>query len=162
MKIATKFKLTVSQDEVWEVILNPHNIAKTFPGCESVAEIDAVTYVSIVTIKLYYLKARFKLVSKIVEQYSPFHLVTHTTWEGINIPSSVSQITSLKLISSNDSSIESSTEVSIDTELNITGTIANLGAKFMRTKIECVTADWIQSMKFLIEKNCRPLETANI
>ena len=71
-------------------------MGRTIPGCESVEVIDDETYLSMVTIKVADLKARYKLISKIVEQCSPFRIVTYTTWEGIGITSNVSQTTTLR------------------------------------------------------------------
>ncbi len=154
MKIATKFQTTVPLPEVWEVIFNPENIGKTIPGCESVEMVDEVTFLSRVTVKVAYLKARFKLISKIAEQDPPFRIVTYTTGEGIGLVSNVSQTTSLELTSLSDNS----TEVAIDSELNVTGTLANLGARIMRAKIEGMVDEWSQSMKALIESDSQNQE----
>ncbi|MHB8076649.1 CoxG family protein [Desulfosporosinus fructosivorans] len=154
MKITSKFYITVPLAEIWEVIFNPYNIGKTIPGCESVELIDDNTYLSLVTIKVANIKARYKLISKIVEQYSPFRIVTYTTWEGIGITSKVSQSTTLQLYASN----YDSTEVAIDSELNVTGTIANLTARIMRAKIESIAEEWSQRLKALIEEHCQPIE----
>lgn len=89
MKITSKFYISVPLVEIWEVILNPHNIGRTIPGCEYVQVVDDNTFLSLVTIKVTDVKTRYKLISKIVEQYTPFRLVTHTTWEGIGITSNV-------------------------------------------------------------------------
>lgn len=151
MKITSKFQITVPLVETWEVIFNPHNIGRTFPGCESVEVVDDNTYLSMVTIKVANLKARYKLISKIVEQYSPFRIVTYTIWEGIGVTSNVSQTTTLELHASNNDS----TEVAIDSELNITGTIAHLAARIMRAKAESMVEEWSQGMKALIEERCR-------
>lgn len=153
MKITSKFQITVPLVEIWEVIFNPHNIGRTIPGCESVEVVDDNTYLSMVTIKVADLKARYKLISKIEEQYSPFRVVTYTIWEGIGVTSNsnVSQTTTLELHASNNDS----TEVAIDSELNITGTIANLTARLMRAKAESMVEEWSQGMKALIEERCR-------
>ncbi|GAB6174202.1 carbon monoxide dehydrogenase subunit G [Paradesulfitobacterium aromaticivorans] len=154
MKISTRFQTPVAILGVWEVIFDPYNIGKTIPGCEEVEVRDDNTYLSRVTVKVAYLKARFKLISKIVEQEAPFRIVTYTTGEGVGLLSNVSQTTTLELNSLSDGS----TEVAIDSELSVTGTLANLGARIMRAKVEGMAEEWSLSMKKLIEDINQPLE----
>ncbi|WP_206809894.1 CoxG family protein [Paradesulfitobacterium ferrireducens] len=156
MKITNKFLITVPIAEVWDVMFNPFNIGKTFPGCEHVEVIDENTILSLVTVKIECLKARFKLISQIKEQHSPLHIRTDTTWEGQRLIGRVTQTTTLDLHALNDRS----TEVAIASELNITGTLANLGRMILRAKIESLTEEWIQSIKALIEELYRPVEKA--
>lgn len=149
MKITNKFLITVPIAEVWNVICDPFNIGKTFPGCEHVEVIDADTFLSLVTVKFEFLKAHFKLMSQIKEQHAPFHFKTATTWEGFGSAGNVSQITTLDLHTPYDRS----TEVAIYTELTFTGMPAHLGGVVLRAEIESLTKEWIRSIKALIEEH---------
>ena len=147
MEVAAKFQTFVPIEKVWEIVVDPLNIGKTIPGCESVEIVDSKTYVSRVAVKVAYLKARFKLVSKLQEQEPPNRIITNTTGEGVGMLSNVSQKSTLQL-----SSLENGfTEVAISTELNISGTLANLGQRIIRAKVEVMVGEWAQSMKNLIE-----------
>lgn len=154
MNISTSFQTPVPIQGVWEVIFDPYNIGKTIPGCEDVEVREDNTYLSKVTVKVAYIKAKFKLLSKIVEEEAPTRIVTYTIGEGIGLLSNVSMTTTLEL----NSLSEDSTEVVINAELNVTGTLANLGARIMRAKVEGMVDDWRLSMKQLIEDINNPLE----
>ena len=156
MKISSKFDVSVPIFDIWEVIFNPHTIGRTIPGCVSVEVIDDYTYLSTVAFKISDLKARYRLISKIEELNSPFRIVTFTTWKGIGIPNNVNQTTTVQLQQKNSGA----TEVAIDSELNIKGTLANLSAIIMKAKIESIVEDWGQRMKSVFEEHCKPIEKA--
>lgn len=147
MQLLTKFTTNVSAEKVWKFIMDPENVGKSIPGCESVEMVDDVTYMSQVAVKVAYLKARFKLTSKIIELEPPFRIVTHTQGQGLGLMGNVSQRAVLELRTLEDGQ----TEVNNSVDLTISGKLANLGQRIIKAKAEEMAETWAQNMKQLIE-----------
>ncbi|MHB9114870.1 MAG: CoxG family protein [Thermoleophilia bacterium] len=147
MKTSARFETNVGIDQVWDCISDPATVARTIPGCEEVTEAEDGTYVSVVSVKVAYLKARFRLVSNIVERQAPERLVVHTKGEGLGIIGNVGQETVVELQRSDDDG----TVVTSTLDLTISGTLANLGQRMIKAKFEKLAEDWALEMKSVVE-----------
>lgn len=151
MQLQTKFSTNASVDEVWKVIMNPELVGRSIPGCDSVQMVDEVTYLSQVEMKVAYLKVRFNLTSKIIEQQVPFRIVTHTQGQGLGLVGNVSQTAVVELRDLENGQ----TEVINSVDLTISGKLASLGQRIIKSKSEEMFDDWAKNMKQIIEANAQ-------
>ncbi|MDT3699164.1 MAG: SRPBCC domain-containing protein [Thermincola sp.] len=151
MQLQTKFTTNANVEEVWKVIMNPELVGKSIPGCDSVQMVDEVTYNSQVEMKVAYLKVRFNLTSKIIEQQPPFRIVTHTQGQGLGLVGNVSQTAEVELRALENGQ----TEVINSVDLTISGKLANLGQRIIKSKSEEMADEWAKNMKQIIEANAQ-------
>ena len=74
MQIAEKFTVKAPIQTVWQFVIDPNQIGKCVPGCESIEKIDDRTYVAIVKAGVGPIKVRFKFTTRLTQIDEPKHI----------------------------------------------------------------------------------------
>jgi len=122
VKIEDEFRVDVPIDEAWKVLLDVERIAPCMPGAQ-LQEIEGDEYRGIVKIKVGPITAQYKGAARIVETDETAHQVVLKA-EGRDTRG---QGNASATVTATLTSAGSGTVVHIDTDLNITGKVAQFG-----------------------------------
>ena len=126
MKIEDEFRVDVPIDEAWKVLLDVERIAPCMPGAQ-LQEIEGDEYRGIVKIKVGPITAQYKGAARIVETDETAHQVVLKA-EGRDTRG---QGNASATVTATLTPAGSGTVVHIDTDLNITGKVAQFGRGVM-------------------------------
>jgi carbon monoxide dehydrogenase subunit G len=126
MKIEDEFRVPVSVDEAWKVLLDVERIAPCMPGAQ-LQEVEGDEYRGIVKVKVGPITAQYKGVAKIVEADEATHTVVLQA-EGRDTRG---QGTASATVTATLTPSDSGAVVHIDTDLNVTGKVAQFGRGVM-------------------------------
>jgi carbon monoxide dehydrogenase subunit G len=126
VKIEDSFRVNVPVEEAWKVLLDLERIAPCLPGAQ-LTEVEGDEYRGTVKIKVGPITAQYKGVAQIVEADEANHKVLLKA-EGRDTrgQGNASAMVTATLVSEGDG-----TTVNIDTDLNITGKVAQFGRGVM-------------------------------
>ncbi len=126
MKIEDSFRVDVPIDEAWKVLLDLERIAPCLPGAQ-LTEVEGDEYRGTVKIKVGPITAQYKGVAKIEEADEATHKVVLQA-EGRDTRGQGNASATVTATLVDDSG---ATTVNIDTDLNITGKVAQFGRGVM-------------------------------
>jgi carbon monoxide dehydrogenase subunit G len=126
MKIEDEFRVEVPVDEAWKVLLDVERIAPCMPGAQ-LQEVEGDEYRGIVKVKVGPITAQYKGVAKIVEADEPGRKVVLQA-EGRDTRG---QGTASATVTATLTPEGTDTVVHIDTDLNVTGKVAQFGRGVM-------------------------------
>jgi uncharacterized protein len=126
VKIEDEFRVAVPVDEAWKVLLDVERIAPCMPGAQ-LQEIEGEEYRGIVKVKVGPITAQYKGAARIVEAREPDHtLVLKAEGRDTRGQGNASATVTATLTPDADGTV-----VHIDTDLNITGKVAQFGRGVM-------------------------------
>ncbi len=126
MKIEDQFRVDVPIDEAWKVLLDLERIAPCLPGAQ-LTEVEGDEYRGTVKIKVGPITAQYKGVAKIVEADEANHkVVLQAEGRDTRGQGNASAAVIATLVEE-----DGGTVVKIDTDLNITGKVAQFGRGVM-------------------------------
>ena len=126
MKIEDSFQVDVPVDEAWKVLLDLERIAPCLPGAQ-LTEVEGDEYRGTVKIKVGPITAQYKGVAKIEEADEANHtVVLQAEGRDTRGQGNASATVTATLVPDGDA-----TTVNIDTDLNITGKVAQFGRGVM-------------------------------
>ena len=126
MKIEDSFRVDVPVDEAWKVLLDLERIAPCLPGAQ-LTEVDGDEYRGTVKIKVGPITAQYKGVAKIESADEATHtVVLQAEGRDTRGQGNASATVTATLVGDGGS-----TTVNIDTDLNITGKVAQFGRGVM-------------------------------
>jgi carbon monoxide dehydrogenase subunit G len=126
VKIEDEFRVAVPVDEAWKVLLDVERIAPCMPGAQ-LQEIEGDEYRGIVKVKVGPITAQYKGAARIVEADEPAHKVVLKA-EGRDTRGQGNASATVTATLTPDSG---GTVVHIDTDLNVTGKVAQFGRGVM-------------------------------
>jgi carbon monoxide dehydrogenase subunit G len=126
MKIEDEFRVDVPVDEAWKVLLDVERIAPCMPGAQ-LQEVEGDEYRGIVKVKVGPITAQYKGVAKIIETDEIAHTVVLQA-EGRDTRG---QGTASATVTATLTPDGGGTVVHIDTDLNVTGKVAQFGRGVM-------------------------------
>ena len=122
MEIADTFRVSTPLDETWRVLLDIEGIAPCLPGAQ-LQEVEGNEYRGIVKVKVGPITAQYKGVAKITEADEANHKVVLQA-EGRDTRGQGNASATIKLTLLPDGT---GTRVDVDTDLSITGKVAQFG-----------------------------------
>ena len=126
MKIEDSFRVEVPVEEAWKVLLDLERIAPCLPGAQ-LTEVEGDEYRGTVKIKVGPITAQYKGVAKIEEANEADHrVVLQAEGRDTRGQGTASATVTATLVAEGDG-----TTVNIDTDLNITGKVAQFGRGVM-------------------------------
>jgi carbon monoxide dehydrogenase subunit G len=126
VKIEDEFRVDVPVDQAWKVLLDVERIAPCMPGAQ-LQEIEGDEYRGIVKVKVGPITAQYKGAARIVETDEPNHTLVLKA-EGRDTRGQGNASATVTATLTPDGS---GTVVHIDTDLNITGKVAQFGRGVM-------------------------------
>ena len=126
MKIEDQFRVPVPVEQAWNVLLDVERIAPCMPGAQ-LQEIEGEEYRGIVKVKVGPITAQYKGAARIVEAREPDHtLILKAEGRDTRGQGNASATVTATLTPDADGTV-----VHIDTDLNITGKVAQFGRGVM-------------------------------
>jgi carbon monoxide dehydrogenase subunit G len=126
MKIEDQFRVPVPVDEAWNVLLDVERIAPCMPGAQ-LQEVEGDEYRGIVKVKVGPITAQYKGAARIVEaDEATRRIVIKAEGRDTRGQGNASATVTASLAADGDG-----TQVSIDTDLNVTGKVAQFGRGVM-------------------------------
>jgi uncharacterized protein len=143
MKLEGSFAVLASKDKVWATINDVAVMAACVPGCEDVQKLSDSAYRAMVKADVGIIKARFNLVIEIVHR-EPTDLMRFTSRgeEGsrASILSSENMV-ALVALSADE------TQVTLTSEVSVTGRLGKFGLGVMKKKAEAITREFADSLR---------------
>src|SRR5690349_21819030 len=151
MKIEDQFRVNVPFEQAWNVLLDVERIAPCMPGAQ-LQEVEGDEYRGIVKVKVGPITAQYKGAARIVEaDQSAGRVVIKAEGRDTRGQGNASATVTATLVSDGDA-----TQVSIDTDLNVTGKVAQFGRGVMADVSSKLLGQFVESLEanVLSEEAC--------
>ena len=130
MKIEDEFRVDVGVDEAWKVLLDVERIAPCMPGAQ-LQEVEGDEYRGIVKVKVGPITAQYKGVARLTETDEANHKVVLRAEGRDTRGQGTASATVTATLTPDGTGTGSGTVVHIDTDLNVTGKVAQFGRGVM-------------------------------
>ncbi|MEX2268670.1 MAG: SRPBCC family protein [Acidimicrobiia bacterium] len=142
MKIQDQFRVAVPVDHAWRVLLDVEGIAPCMPGAQ-LQEVEGDEYRGTVKVKVGPITAQYKGVARIVEaDEAARHIVIKADGRDTRGQGNASATVTAALEPDGDG-----TRVSIDTDLNVTGKVAQFGRGVMADVSSKLLAQFVECLE---------------
>jgi uncharacterized protein len=144
MNIKEVFQVETSQEAVWEFISDPIKISSCLPSVLSVEVLDDTHYKARVKQKVGFISATFAIQTEVLEKDPPSRLVLSNKGKSVlGAEGSLVSFDTITLVSLSDRL----TEVTVQSELTLSGKLAILGAKLVEVKSREIFAEATRNLK---------------
>ena len=75
MKLQGVVTVPTTQQQVWELVLDPLQLCKVIPGCEKARKVDETHYEAVLAVKVQFMTIRSKATGSILQAEEPHLLV---------------------------------------------------------------------------------------
>lgn len=147
MQIEGQFNVAAPQAQVWEKVRDPGIMSECIPGCESIEQVDATSYRSVVAIKVGPIRARFNLVVEITEEIAPETVRSRTKGEEGTRASIVSSENILTLAPDDNGG----TDVTYAADVTMTGRLGKYGLGIIRKKADQLADVFVENFRKRVE-----------
>ena len=142
MKIEDQFRVPVSVEQAWNVLLDVERIAPCMPGAQ-LQEIEGDEYRGIVKVKVGPITAQYKGAARITEaDEAARRIVIAAEGRDTRGQGNASATVTASLVADGDGTV-----VSIDTDLNVTGKVAQFGRGVMADVSSKLLAQFAESLQ---------------
>ena len=142
MKIEDQFRVDVPIDEAWRVLLDVERIAPCMPGAQ-LQEIEGDEYRGVVKVKVGPITAQYKGAAKIVEADEAARRIV-LKGEGRDTRGQGNASATVTVLLAEDAG---GTTVNVDTDLNVTGKVAQFGRGVMADVSAKLLAQFVASLE---------------
>lgn len=142
MKIEDQFRVDVPIDEAWRVLLDVERIAPCMPGAQ-LQEIEGDEYRGVVKVKVGPITAQYKGAAKIVEADEAARRIV-LKGEGRDTRGQGNASATVTVLLAEDGA---GTKVDVDTDLNVTGKVAQFGRGVMADVSAKLLAQFVSSLE---------------
>lgn len=146
MKLEGSFAVPASKDKVWTTINDVGVMASCVPGCEAVEKISDTSYRALVRADIGIIKAGFNLVIEIVQQEPPELMRFTSRGEEGSYASILSSENSVVLLALG----VDETQVTVTSEVSVTGRLGKFGLGVMKKKAEAITRQFSESLRAIL------------
>lgn len=142
LKIEDQFRVDVPIDEAWRILLDVERIAPCMPGAQ-LQEIEGDEYRGVVKVKVGPITAQYKGAARIVEaDEAARRIVLKGEGRDTRGQGNASATVTVQLAES-----DGATDVSVDTDLNVTGKVAQFGRGVMADVSSKLLAQFVASLE---------------
>jgi carbon monoxide dehydrogenase subunit G len=142
MKIEDQFRVNVPFEQAWNVLLDVERIAPCMPGAQ-LQEVEGDEFRGIVKVKVGPITAQYKGAARIVEaDQSAGRVVIKAEGRDTRGQGNASATVTATLVSDGDG-----TRVTIDTDLNVTGKVAQFGRGVMADVSSKLLGQFVESLE---------------
>ena len=142
MKIEDQFRVDVPIDEAWQVLLDVERIAPCMPGAQ-LQEIEGDEYRGVVKVKVGPITAQYKGAARIVEADEAARRIV-LKGEGRDTRGQGNASATVTVLLAEDGG---GTKVDVDTDLNVTGKVAQFGRGVMADVSSKLLAQFVKSLE---------------
>lgn len=147
MEIEKTLTVSASRERVWALLLDPQVMGGAVPGMQSIEVVSPTEYVAVMHQKISFIRARFKLRTRIVEQRAPEYLRVEGTGEDTSVASSLKQRSEIFLSATPDGG----TELRIKIDVDLLGRLGAFGLSVMKTKADRIWEEFGNNLAARLE-----------
>lgn len=147
MEIEKTLTVAAPREQVWALLLDPRVMAGAVPGMQSIDVLSPTEYVAVMHQTISFIKAKFKLRTRITEQRAPEYLCAEGSGEDTAAASSLKQRSEMFLTATPDGG----TELRIKARVDLLGRLGTFGLSVMKTKADRLWDEFGNNLKARIE-----------
>lgn len=144
MKLNGAVTVNATQEEVWQLFLDPAQLCRVIPGCEQAQQLDETHYEAVLSVKVQFMTIRSKARGTLLEAEAPRHLVGELVGEPIAMAGAFRARLSVELAPTGDA-----TDVRYAMDLTMLGRLASLGEAIIRATSQQLTKQFAENVSKL-------------
>ncbi len=142
MKLDGTIIVDAPQEEVWQSLMDPAQLAKIVPGCEKAEQIDATHYDAVMSVKVQFMTIRSKAHGTLLETDPPRHLTAELVGEPIAMAGAFRARLTLDL----QAIEEQKTQLQYIMDLSLLGRLASLGEAIARSTSQRLSKQFVENV----------------
>ena len=151
MKLKGEVTVNASQEEVWQLFLDPTQLCQVIPGCEQARQLDETHYEAVLSVKVQFMTIRSRAQGTLLEAEAPHHLVGEMIGEPLSMAGAFRARLTIDLVQ-----VDSTTNVEYEMELTMLGRLASLGEAIIRSTSKHLTAEFAENVAQLFNRPYAP------
>ena len=144
MKLNGAVTVNATQEEVWQLFMDPVQLCRVIPGCEQAQQLDETHYEAVLAVKVQFMTIRSKARGTLLEAEAPRHLVGELLGEPITMAGAFRARLTIDL-----APVGSATDVQYTMDLTMLGRLASLGEAIVRSTSQQLTKQFAENVSKL-------------
>jgi carbon monoxide dehydrogenase subunit G len=144
MKLNGSVTVAATQEQVWQVFLDPEQFCRVIPGCEQAQKLDETHYEALLSVKVQFMTIRSKAQGTLVEVVAPRHLVGELVGEPVSMAGAFRARVTIDLVPEG-----SATRVQYAMDLTMLGRLASLGEAMVRSTSQQLSRQFAENIAAL-------------
>lgn len=144
MKLNGTITVNTPREEVWKLFMDPVQLAKVVPGCESARQLDETHYEAVMAVKVQFMTIRSKAQGTLLESDPPRHLVAELVGEPTAMAGAFRARLTIDLAAA-----EQATSIHYVMDLTMLGRLASLGEAIVRSTSQRLSDQFVQNVSQL-------------
>lgn len=145
MKLQGTVTVPATQQQVWEMILDPLQLCKVIPGCETAQKLDQTHYEAVLAVKVQFMTIRSKATGSILEAEEPRLLTGELIGEPMAMAGAFRARVTLQL----EPEAEQTTAIRYSMDITMLGRLASLGEAIVRSTSQRITREFAENVSRL-------------
>ena len=147
MKLQGQVIVPATQEQVWQLFLDPTQLGKVIPGCEQVRQLDETHYEAVLSVKVQFMTVRSRAKGAIVTAEAPRLLVGELIGEPLAMAGAFRARATLEFEPAADNALM--TEIRYQMDLTMLGRLASLGEAMVRTTSQKLSKQFAENVSQL-------------
>ncbi len=144
MKLNGSVTVAATQEQVWQVLIDPVQFCGIVPGCEQARKIDETHYEAVVSVKVQFMTVRSKAKGTLLDTDAPRHMVGELVGEPMSMAGAFRARVTIDLVPQGNG-----TTVQYAMDLTMLGRLASLGAAMVRSTSHQLTRQFAENIENL-------------
>ena len=150
MKLQGTVTVPTTQQQVWEMILDPLQLCKVIPGCERAQKLDETHYEAVLAVKVQFMTIRSKATGSILRAEEPRLLVGELIGEPMAMAGAFRAHVTLELEpEAEKAEALQATIIHYAMDITMLGRLASLGEAIVRTTSQKITREFAENVSRL-------------
>lgn len=151
MKLKGEVTVNATQEEVWQLFMDPMQLCRVIPGCEQALQLDETHYEAVLSVKVQFMTIRSQAQGTLLEARAPYHLVGEMVGEPLSMAGAFRARLTIDLVQ-----VGSVTNVQYEMDLTMLGRLASLGDAIIRSTSKHLTAEFAANVAQLFDRPYAP------
>ena len=144
MKLNGSVTVNATQEQVWQVFMDPEQFCKVIPGCEQARQLDETHYEAVLSVKMPFMTIRSKAKGTLLEAIAPRHMVGELVGEPTSMAGAFRARVTIDLIPQGKA-----TSVQYAMNLTMLGRLASLGEAMVRSTSQQLSRQFAENIAAL-------------
>ena len=150
MKLQGVVIVPATQQQVWEMILDPMQLCKVIPGCEQAQKLDETHYQAVLAVKVQFMTIRSKANGSLLKAEEPRLLVGELIGEPMAMAGAFRALVSLELAADSAAADPAqATAIHYTMDITMLGRLASLGEAIVRSTSQKITREFAENVSRL-------------
>jgi carbon monoxide dehydrogenase subunit G len=146
MKLQGVVTVPATQQQVWNLFLDPLQLCKVIPGCEKAQKLDETHYEAVLAVKVQFMTIHSKATGSILNAEEPRLLVGELIGEPLAMAGAFRARVTLQLEPASEAE---ATAIHYAMDLTMLGRLASLGEAIVRTTSQKLTREFAENVSQL-------------